>query len=132
MSHEYAMSRVRDALEKAEGNHSKAQRLVLTWIEKDHSLLFGLVAPHLQGIISHAVNHASTPPKKKMPKKINLDEESSDQFGLALVQGMRGTSGNFGEALPRDLSKPGKASQKHIDAINKLASAGKDKGGKKK
>ena len=61
MSQEYALSRVRDALEKSEGNHLKAQRLLLSWLEKDHSLLLGLVAPHLQSIVTHAVNHADKP-----------------------------------------------------------------------
>ncbi|MDF3024475.1 MAG: hypothetical protein K0R10_1836 [Alphaproteobacteria bacterium] len=50
MSREYAMSRVKDALEKSNGNHLKAQRLLLQWMEKDQSLLFGLVTPHMQSI----------------------------------------------------------------------------------
>jgi hypothetical protein len=130
MTHEYAMSRVRDALEKAEGNHLKAQRLILGWLEKDQTLLFGLVGPHLQGIVSHAVNHASAPPKKQMPKRVDLGD--ADDFGAALIKGMKGNAGgNFGEAPPRDLSKPGKASQKHIDAINTLV-GGKKKEDKKK
>lgn len=61
MSREYAMSRVRDALEKADGNHMKAQRLLLAMIEKDQTLLIGLVAPHLQSIITHAITHADKP-----------------------------------------------------------------------
>jgi hypothetical protein len=128
MSHEYAMSRVRDALEKSEGNHLKAQRLIMGWLEKDHTLLLGLVAPHLQGIISHAVNHAASPPQKKMPKRIDL--EGAGEFGADLVRGIKGGAANFGEASPRGLSKPGKASQKHIDAINAIA-AGKTKKKKK-
>lgn len=124
MSHEYAMSRVRDALEKSEGNHLKAQRLIMGWLEKDQTLLLGLVAPHLSGIVSHAVNHASAPPKKKMPKRVDL--EGAGEFGADLVRGLRGGAAGFGEASPRGLSKPGKASQKHIDAINAIASAKKD------
>lgn len=134
MSHEYAMSRVRDALEKAEGNHLKAQRLILSWLEKDHTLLFGLVTPHMQGIISHAVNHAANPPKKPMPKKINLEDAETGEFGEALLGGLRGGgSSSFGEATPRGAGKPGKASQKHVDAINALVKAsGKTSGTKGK
>ncbi len=130
MSHEYAMSRVRDALEKSEGNHLKAQRLILSWIEKDQTLLFGLVSPHIQGIVSHAINHAAAPPQKKMPKQVDVADGDAGEFGAALVRGLRGESASFGEATPRGIGKPGKASQRHVDAINKLA--GKDKGGKTK
>ena len=123
MSHEYAMSRVRDALEKCEGNHLKAQRMVMGWLEKDHSLLFGLVAPWMQSIISHAVNHIDQPEKKKLPKRIELDD-SVCEFGAALAQELKGGT-SFGQQSPRNVGKPGKASQTHIDAINKLAGAGK-------
>jgi hypothetical protein len=135
MSHEYAMSRVRDALEKSENNHLKAQRLILNWIEKDQTLLFGLVSPHMQGIISHAINHELAPKGKKTPKTFVPDaEEGGDEFGGALMRGVRSENASFGEATPRGIGKPGKASQKHVDAINALVSAGKgkDKGGKKK
>lgn len=132
MSHEYAMSRVKDALEKSDGNHLKAQRLILSWIEKDQTLLLGLVTPHIQGIITHAVNHADAPAKKKTPPRVNIDE-SAGEFGAALVRGIKGSGTGFGEAPPKNLSKPGKASQKHVDAINLLAGAGKKKDeGKKK
>jgi hypothetical protein len=138
MSHEYAMSRVRDALDKSDGNHLKAQRLILGWIEKDHTLLFGLVMPHLQGIISHAVNHVAAPPPKKKaaPAARRIDPVSeSSEFGAALLQGLKDGSATFGEPTPRGVSKPGKASQKHVDAIRQLAAAKSKtsgKGGKKK
>lgn len=133
MSYEYAISRVRDALEKSGGNHLKAQRLILNWIEKDHTLLFGLVTPHMQGIISHAVNHADAPPKKAMPKRVEIDDVG--EFGSALVQSLKGGRSEgtgFGQATPKNISKPGKASKAHVDAINKLVSAGKNKDKRKK
>lgn len=95
MSYEYAMSRVRDAIEKSGGNHLKAQRLITTWLENDQMLLVGLAGPHLPGIISYAMMHAFQEPKAKMPKKVEFED---------------------GNAPPL-----GKASQKHIDAINALA-----------
>ena len=131
MSHEYAMSRVRDALEKADGNHLKSQRLLLSWLEKDHTLLFGLVTPHMQGIISHAINHAANPPKKPMPKKINIDEAETGELGAALLGGLRGGGSSFGEATPPSAGKPGKASQKHVDAINAIVKAGSKGSGAK-
>lgn len=137
MSHEYAMSRVKDALEKSDGNHLKAQRLILSWLEKDHTLMYGLMAPHLQGIISHAVTHVAHPPKKAAPaaKKISTKGQGTGEFGEAVLEslrGGRGNTGNFGEAPPRGVSKPGKASKAHVDAINKLVSASKSKDKKTK
>ncbi len=137
MSYEYAMSRVRDAIEKSGGNHLKAQRLVLQWVEKDHSLLFGLVTPHLQSIISHAVNHADAPAKKEMPKRVAPSRETGE-FGAAIVDSLEGALGGggggvgFGQATPKNLSKPGVASKSHVDAINAIINAGKKKDTKKK
>lgn len=101
MSQEYALSRVRDAIDKEGGNHLKAQRLLLEWVKKDQTLLIGLVAPHVPSIISHAVNHVASQPdtkKSHMPAEVELVD------------------------LP-----PSKASQRHIDAIHILAGAGKTK-----
>ncbi|MCE9507895.1 MAG: hypothetical protein K8R48_06220 [Alphaproteobacteria bacterium] len=130
MSHEYAISRVKDALEKSGGNHLKAQRLILSWLEKDHTLLFGLVTPHIQSIITHAIAHVTKP-----PKKISFKDQKAGEFGNSLLESLSGKSGDtgtFGEAAPRGISKPGKASKTHIDAINALVSASKNKSKKSK
>ena len=138
MSREYALSRVKDALEKSDGNHLKAQRLLMSWLEKDHSLLFGLVSPHMHSIIVHALVHVDQPvaqPQKTAAKKITPKPNETSEFGSALLQSLRGQGaemGTFGEATPRGISKPGKTSKAHVDAINKLVSAGRDKGKKTK
>lgn len=139
MSYEYAMSRVKDALQKSDGNHMKAQRLILQWIEKDHTLLFGLVGPHLQGIVTHAVNHAGNPVKKPSPRKIEIGE--TGEFGAAVVQTLKGGKATgrpatFGQPSSQPAAPPTKASKAHVDAINALVKAGKakeksGKGGKK-
>lgn len=135
MSREYAMSRVKDALEKSEGNHLKAQRLLLQWMEKDHSLLFGLVMPHLQGIISHAVNHVGdeTPAKKSAPAtKKTVSAKDKGEFGAAMLQTLRGQeTATFGQPDGM-VSRPGGASQKHIDTLKALAEAQKNPGKPKK
>jgi hypothetical protein len=137
MTHEYAMSRVKDALDKSDGNQLKAQRLLLSWLEKDHTLLFGLVAPHMQGIISHAIAHAVSSSSKKSAgapaKKVSAKDAS--EFGAGLLENLRGKAGevaNFGEANPGGISRPGKASKAHVDAINKIIGASKGKGKTKK
>jgi len=134
MSREYAMSRVKDALEKSGGNHLKAQRLLLQWLEKDHTLLFGLVTPHVQSIITHAISHVAQPPRKTTPLgKISVKE--TGEFGSAVLSSLRdksGGTGNFGEATPKGISKPGKTSKAHVEAINTLVSAGRNKDKKTK
>jgi hypothetical protein len=142
MSHEYAMSRVKDALDKSDGNHLKAQRLLLQWLEKDHTLLLGLVAPHLQSIITYAISHAAMPTphkreiltKPEQPKRVSAKD--AGEFGAAVLQSLKGSRApgvSFGEQPARGtVSKPGQASQKHIDAMHKIAGASKGKAGKKK
>lgn len=134
MGSDYAMSRVRDALEKSDGNHLKAQRLLMQWLEKDQSLLVGLVAPHLQSIVTHALAHIDAPKKAPAGKKISVKDAETSEFGGALLESLRGggDTGNFGEATPRHINKPGKTSKAHVDAINKMVSASKNKGGKGK
>ena len=130
MSHEYAISRVKDALEKSGNNHLKARRLILSWLEKDHTLLSGLVAPHMQSIVTHAIAHVTKP-----PKKINLKDQETGEFGNSLLESLRGKggdTGSFGEAAPGGVSKPGKASKAHVDAINALVSASGNKAKKSK
>ena len=135
MTYEYAMSRVRDAIEKCEGNHLKAQRMLITWMEKDQSLLVGLMTPHVHSVVSFAVSHALQPQKAKMPKKIELDEKGSNSFGTSLVNNLKGSGGlgdvTFGQSAPRGaVNPPGKASKAHVDAMKTLAS--KSKSGKTK
>lgn len=127
MTHEYALSRVRDALEKSDGNASKAQRLVLSWVEKDHTLLFGLIAPHLQSIVTHAVAHAAKRTKKPSAKKIIVNPEETGEFGAAVLGSLRGTRQSL--TSPEE---PSKASRTHVDAIHKLAAAAKNKDKKDK
>lgn len=127
MSREYAMSRVRDALEKSGGNHLKAQRLLIQWLEKDQSLLAGLVAPHMPGIIAHAISHVLAPekvPAAKGGKKIDPAQSQVGEFGEALLSTLKGGRHDgvgFGEPTPTNLGRPGAASKKHIDAINAIA-----------
>lgn len=130
MSREYAMSRVRDALEKSDGNHLKAQRLLLQQLEKDQSLLMGLVAPHLQSIITHAINHVGAPEGAKksaaVPKKVVVSDKNASEFGKELLQGMKGGRPQFGQAEERGaVTRPGQTSQKHIDTMMALASKSK-------
>lgn len=136
MSRDYAMSRVRDALEKSDGNHLKAQRLLAQWLDNDHSLLAGLVAPHMPGILAHAITHVLNPEQiKKAPKEIAVDANEVSEFGEALLSSLKGGRHEgigFGEPTPRNLGRPAAASKKHIDAINAIASKNVQKDDKSK
>lgn len=128
MSREYALSRVRDAIDKSDGNHLKAQRLLLQWLEKDQSLLVGLVVPHIPAIVSHAISHVmhvgDAPAAGATAVALEVDETQMGEFGEALLSSLKGGRHDgvgFGEAAPRNLGKPAPASQKHIDAINIIA-----------
>lgn len=136
MSREYAMSRVRDALEKSDGNHLKAQRLLMSWVEKDQSLLLGLVTPHIQSIVSHAINFAgqqsTSAPGAVTAEAVKVEEGEAGEFGAAVLESLQGGRHDggfgFGEPAPRGaVSRPGKASQSHVDAIHKIAGKKTDK-----
>lgn len=124
MSRDYAISRVKDALEKSDQNQVKAHRLIMSWLEKDQTLLLGLVAPHLNSIITHAIAHVTTPPKKIDPAQV------SGEFGVAMLDSLKGggIEANFGQATPGGIAPPGQTSEAHIQAINTIVSATKGKG----
>ncbi len=128
MSKEYALSRVKDALEQADGNHLKASRIITDWLKNDQSLLIGLMEPHLKSIVTHAITHV-----EQKPDQENVNEQSigdkGDPIGEALVEGLTvgSDAAKFGEKTPEGTPKPQKASQSHIDAMNAIAEASKDK-----
>lgn len=123
MSWAYAESRVRAAVDEADGNALETKRLLLEWIEKDHKLLHGLVEPHLNGIITHAIGYVTR--EKPEGDRVVL---SPDQPGIGLVQGVvDGRGDTFGRPSDGNVPKPGKASERHVEAIHILAAGAKSK-----
>ena len=131
MSREYALSRVKDALEASDGNTSQATRHIMHWLEKDQTLMVGLVAPHLKSIVTHAVSYVARHDGKleELAKKnpaLSDPIPEGDATGTSILEnllgvGSSGGSGhNFG-SLDDAPTRPGKASAKHIDAIRKIA-----------
>jgi len=153
MSHEYARNRVRDALEESGGDYMEAQNLLLSWLEHDVELLLSLAGPHLPSLISYAIGHEladekareETENRKAMPgkiikgkgaparkKKSAVDEDTLNEFGKSLLTSLK-DGPRFGEEQPPgSVSRPGKASQQHVDAMKKLAAASIAKGRDKK
>ena len=92
--------------------------------------IWRLVAPHLQSIITHAINHVGTPEGVKksaaVPKKVVVSDKTSSEFGKELLKGIKGSRPQFGQAEDRgEVTRPGKASQKHIDTLMALAAKSK-------
>ena len=131
MSKEYAESRIREALKKHKGNNTLARQQVMAWAYEDHKLLTELTQIHLKGITAYWVdrvkskNHTpkevpEAPIVQKVSKKHSFGEEMLRSFATQKNQ-------TFG--LEESVSNIGRrqASQKHIDAINLIASKGKEK-----
>ena len=136
MSREYSLSRVRDALDSAKGNKAEAQRIVTGWLEKDQSLMVGLVAPHLKSIVSHAVDYVDgqsrvEDQKPEETEMLSRPSPEGDATGANILETLLGQSkgsggpqfGNFDEPATR----PGKASEKHVKAIHAIARKKKPK-----
>lgn len=127
MNWSYAESRIRAAVEEAEGNTLEAKRLILEWTEKDPKLLKGLTEHHINGIITHAIGYVTR--EKPEPDRIVL---TGGEPGIGLVQGMvEGRGDAFGRPPEGNTPRPGKASERHVEAIHTLASSKKRKDDKK-
>lgn len=125
MSREYALSRVKDALETADGNTAKAHRMVMSWLEKDQSLMIGLVAPHLKSIVTHAISYVARHPLDKIEAPLTDAAPEGDATGTAILESLLGQKNGSGGQKFGDFdappTRPGKASAAHIDAIHQIA-----------
>lgn len=125
MSWDYARRQILDALKLTKGNAVAAGRLIQDMAFKDARLLQELSAPHLKGIVAHAVSRVireqSEPPEEhpELPESIDMP---LDQFGRDLLGALGGrNTPRFGheDAAPPTGHKT--ASKAHIDAIKKIA-----------
>ena len=105
MSRDYALSRVKDALEASKGNPAQATRLVMSWLENDQTLMIGLVAPHLKGIITHAVSYierqdgpgAQKPAQNVPPESVLSDPvPEGDATGTSVLENLLGVGAKTG------------------------------------
>lgn len=126
MDREYAESRIRDALKASDGNAAKARQILLSWALEDNRLLHELVAPHISGIVAHAVNRVMTMKEKPAPAPVVAPEKSEktskDPFGMEILKAIAlGNPAQFGQENGVPLKKQ-QASQRHIDAIREMVS----------
>lgn len=129
MSREYAERRIRDALKSSDGNAARARQQIVAWALEDTRLLQELVAPHIAGIVAHAVNRVMTMKEKKLPPTPEVAPQTpqapTDPFGMEILKAIAlGNPAQFGLESGVTTKKQA-ASQRHIDAIRQMVSKSK-------
>lgn len=130
MNRDYAEKRIRDALKATGGNPTRARQQVTAWAFDDAKLLHELVAPHITGIVAHAVNRVMSAKEKPVPAAPpKVSAKKGDEFGMEILKAIAlGNPAQFGHETASAPVKKQQASQRHIDAIRAMVS--KDKSGK--
>lgn len=127
MSREYAEKRIREALKLAKGNATKARQQIVAWTNEDQKLLMALTKPHLTGIVAHAINRVVTRIENgadgaedipDVPASLNMPPET---FGQEIMNALKNSNAVFGHEGGAGAGKRGQASQRHIDAMNRIA-----------
>ncbi|MEM9470019.1 MAG: hypothetical protein AAF988_07630 [Pseudomonadota bacterium] len=132
MSREYAIQKIKAALDLTNGNETKARQQIINWCAEDTKLLAALTKPHMTGIVAHAVGRVAsgkTDPQEVVPtpeQKALSDKEGS--FGFEILKTVAGGGTNqFGqENYGRPMKRQG-ASQQHIDAIRQIVEKSQSK-----
>ncbi len=130
----YVETRIQEALKQAGGNQTRAIQIVMAMAMEDAQLMQGLAKPHLKGIVAHAIGHVvnnlgkveedeSIPEEPELQESL-VEDGKADEFGLAILKAVAGENNpKFGQDKGSvTSSKRGKASKRHIDAINYMAS----------
>ncbi len=133
MNRDYAEKRIREALKASGGNSTRARQQVTAWAFDDAKLLHELVAPHITGIVAHAVNRVMSMKEKSIPatpEPTKAAPKKGEEFGMEILKAIAlGNPAQFGlESSSGASIKKQQASQRHIDAIRQMVS--KDKSGK--
>ncbi len=134
MTQDYVIAKIKQALENARGNETKARQQIITWTYEDTKLLHDLAKPHMTGIIAHAISRVKrmqergedTLKSEPVPDS-TAPQEGEDGFGVELLKAIAADStAKFGmESGGRPAPKRGAASQQHIDALKMIARKGK-------
>ena len=118
MGKSYVQQKVQEALDSAQGDASRAQRVLLGWAMADIKLLAALTQPFMKGIIAHALSRASSEakPAASLPPAKPLTPGALDGV-------LRQLGRNFGGAGNEDAEAKPQASRRHADLIRSLAVA---------
>ncbi len=132
MNRDYAEQKIREALSASGGSDSRARQKIIAEAMEDPRLLQELVAPHLTGIVAHAINRVMTmkekpaaPPVPPAPKRADPNAKS-DPFGVEILKAIAlGNPAQFGLENNAPPARKQAASQRHIDAIRDMVAKGK-------
>lgn len=130
MNREYSEGKIREALKLSGGNATKARQQVIAWAFDDTKLMHELMAPHMTGIVAHAINHVMSmkekPERPAVPQSVDVKGKGNDPFGLEILKAIAlGNPAQFGLESGNATSKKQEASQRHVDAIKQMVSKGK-------
>lgn len=132
MNRDYAESKIREALKASGGNATRARQQVTAWAFEDTKLLHELVAPHITGIVAHAVNRVMNTKEKPVAAAPAVDPVKvatgkGEVFGMEILKAIAlGNPAQFGLESGSGVSvKKQQASQRHIDAIRQMVAKGK-------
>jgi len=134
MTRAYADGKIREALKKSGGNPTKARQAIIAQAFDDPKLMNELMAPHMTGIVAHAINHVMsvkekpTPPPPEPQVSLKPDGTASgktDPFGIEILKAIAlGHPAQFGQESANPIKKQ-PASQRHVDAIKQMIAKGK-------
>ncbi len=124
MSESSVESRIREILARAGGNEARARLMLLDEAPRDLELLYGLTRPHLNGIVAYAVDRVSRKKAQEPapPAVPPIHAAPGETFGKELLKALAlGDPARFGEEAFSAPARRGTASQRHIDALKRMA-----------
>ncbi len=122
MSGSSVESRIRDILARAGGNEARARLMLLDEAPRDLELLYGLTRPHLNGIVAYAVDRVVRKKAEEPPPLPPVHAAPGEAFGKELLKALAlGDPARFGEEAFSAPARRGTASQRHIDALKRMA-----------
>ena len=132
MSMDYVEKRVKEALKLSKGNALKARKQLMAWTYEDVKLLHALTQNHLSGIVAYHIDRVKSgrSDKAKIPPLMSKKAAASkkpESFGMEILKAVVNSGELFGLETPGMTRKRGQASQRHINAINQMASKSKPK-----
>lgn len=129
MNRDYSEGKIREALKLSGGNATRARQQIIAWAFDDTKLLHELMAPHMTGIVAHAINHVMAtgdkPKAPPAPKPEKVSAGKGDVFGMEILKAIAlGNPAQFGLEGGAVAGKQA-ASQRHVDAIKQMVAKGK-------
>jgi hypothetical protein len=131
MNRDYSEGKIREALKISGGNATRARQQIIAWAFDDAKLLHELMAPHMTGIVAHAINHVMAQgdkkPAQKVPNVATAAPTGKDPFGMEILKAIAlGNPAQFGHENGNATAGKQVASQRHIDAIKAMVAKGKN------